>query len=124
MLKQYLKTSARKLKLGHKWVFPMGDDPEHTSKIVSKWLKDNGAKVLEWPSQSPDLNPSKYVWAELKRLVQRRRPTNPTQLHQFCLEEWAKIPAPYCEKLAEGYPKCWTQVQQLKGNAIKYEPRM
>ena len=51
ILKQYLKTSVRKLKLGHKWVFQMDNDPKHTSKVVAKWLK---GKVLEWPSQSPD----------------------------------------------------------------------
>lgn len=30
ILKQHLKT-ARKLKLGHKWVFHMDNDPKHTS---------------------------------------------------------------------------------------------
>ena len=33
----------------------MDNDPKHTSKVVVKWLKDNKVKVLEWPSQSPDL---------------------------------------------------------------------
>ena len=55
ILKQHLKTSARKLKLGHKWVFQMDNDPKHTSKVVAKWLKDNKVKVLEWPSQSLEL---------------------------------------------------------------------
>ena len=39
ILKQHLKTSVRKLKLGHKWVFQMDNDPKHTSKSVAKWLK-------------------------------------------------------------------------------------
>ena len=56
-LKKHLKTSVRKLKLGRKWTFQMDNDPKHTSKVVAKWLKDNKVKVLELPSQSPDLNP-------------------------------------------------------------------
>lgn len=120
ILKQHLKTSARKLKLGRKWVFQMDNDPKHTAKLVRKWLKDSKVNVLEWPSQSPDLNPIENLWAELKRHVRARRPTNLVQLHQFCQEEWAKIPANYCEKLVEAYPKRLTQVIQFKGNATKY----
>ena len=120
ILKQRLKTSVRKLKLGRKWVFQMNNDPKHTSKVLAKWLKDNKVKVWEWPSQSPDLNPIECLWAELKRCERARRPTNLTQLHQLCQEEWAKIHPTYCGKLVEGYPKFLTQVKQFKGNATKY----
>uniref|UniRef100_A0A4W5PRF0 Chromosome 11 open reading frame 54 n=1 Tax=Hucho hucho TaxID=62062 RepID=A0A4W5PRF0_9TELE len=47
ILKQHLKTSVRKLKLGCKWVFQMDNDPKHISKVVAKWLKDNKVKVLD-----------------------------------------------------------------------------
>ena len=86
----------------------MDNDPKHTSK-VAKWLKDNKVKVLEWP-QSPDCNPIENVWTELKKRVRARRPTNLTQLHQLCQEEWTKIHPTYCGK----------QVKQFKGNATKY----
>ncbi|CDQ87323.1 unnamed protein product [Oncorhynchus mykiss] len=102
ILKQHLKTSVRKLKLGRKWVFQMDNDPKHTSKVVAKWLKDNKVKLLEWPSQSPDFNPIEYLWAELKERGRARRPTNLTQLQQLCQEEWAKIHPTYCGKLVEG----------------------
>ena len=86
----------------------MDNDPKHTSKVVAKWLKDIKVKVLEWPSQSPDLNPIENVWAELKKLVRARRHTNLTQLHQLY------------GKLVEGYLKRFTQVKLFKGNATKY----
>jgi hypothetical protein len=36
ILKQHLKTSVRKLKLGCKWVFQMDNNPKHTTKVVAK----------------------------------------------------------------------------------------
>jgi hypothetical protein len=58
ILKQHLKTSVGKLKLGHKQVFQMDNDPKHASKVVAKCLKDNIVKILKWQSQSPDLRPT------------------------------------------------------------------
>ena len=39
ILKQNFKTSVRKLKFGHKWVFQIDNDPKHTSKVMAKWLR-------------------------------------------------------------------------------------
>ena len=94
--------------------------PTILPKLWQKWLKDNKVKVLEWPSQSPDLNLIKHLWAEWKKRMRARRPTNLTQLHQLCQEERAKIHPTYCGKLLEGSLKCLTQVKKCKGNVTKH----
>uniref|UniRef100_A0A8C4S2P9 Tc1-like transposase DDE domain-containing protein n=1 Tax=Erpetoichthys calabaricus TaxID=27687 RepID=A0A8C4S2P9_ERPCA len=63
------------------------EDPKHTSKSTSEWLKKNKMKTLEWPSQSPDLNPIEMLWHDLKKAVHARKPSNKAELQQFCKDE-------------------------------------
>ncbi|KAI4883442.1 hypothetical protein NFI96_005677 [Prochilodus magdalenae] len=52
-----LLPSVRAVKTGRGWVFQHDNDPKHTARITEEWLCKKHIKVLEWPSQSPDLNP-------------------------------------------------------------------
>ncbi|KAF7644058.1 hypothetical protein LDENG_00228710, partial [Lucifuga dentata] len=67
-------------------------DPKHASRSTKEWLKQKKCNVLEWPSQSPDLNSIEMLWKDLKQAVHDRNPTNIPELKLFCKEEWAKIP--------------------------------
>uniref|UniRef100_A0AAY5K9B1 Tc1-like transposase DDE domain-containing protein n=1 Tax=Esox lucius TaxID=8010 RepID=A0AAY5K9B1_ESOLU len=75
--------------------------------------------VLEWPSQSPDLNQIEYLWGDLKRSVRRRCPCNLTDLERFCKEEWANIAMSRCAMLIDSYPKRRAVIKS-KGASTKY----
>uniref|UniRef100_A0A674NUK3 Tc1-like transposase DDE domain-containing protein n=1 Tax=Takifugu rubripes TaxID=31033 RepID=A0A674NUK3_TAKRU len=98
----------------------LDNDPKHASKVVMEWLNQARIKVLEWPSQSPDLNPIENMWTMLKKQVHVRKPTNLTELHQFCQEEWLKIQPETCQKLVDGYQKRLIEVEMAKGHVTKY----
>ena len=92
ILADNLLPSGRALKMGRGWVFQHDNDPKHTAKAAKEWLKNKHIKVLEWPSQPPDLNPIETLWRELKLRVAKRQPRNLKDLERICKEEWTKIP--------------------------------
>ncbi|KAI4900430.1 hypothetical protein NFI96_009934 [Prochilodus magdalenae] len=97
ILDENLLQSALDLRLGRRFIFQQDNDPKHTAKISKEWLQDHSVNVLEWPSQSPDLNPIEHLWRDLKMAVHRRLPSNLMELQRYCKEEWAKLPKESCE---------------------------
>ncbi len=120
ILDENLHQSAQDLRLGRRFTFQQDNDPKHTAKITKEWLHNNSVTVLEWPSQSPDLNPIEHLWRDLKMAVHQRLPSNLTELERICKEEWQRIPKSRCEKLVASFPKRLMAVLNQKGASTKY----
>ncbi|KAG2457851.1 TCB1 transposase, partial [Polypterus senegalus] len=120
ILDENLFQSAIDLRLGRRFIFQQDNDPKQTAKISKEWLQDNSVNVLEWPSQSPDLNPIEHLWRDLKKAVHRRFPSNLMELERCCKEKWAKLAKGRCAKLVASYSKRLEAGIAAKGASTKY----
>ena len=66
---------------GEGFVMQQDNDPKHTSLLCRRYLQskeEQGVlKILEWPSQSPDLNPIELLWEEMNRQIIKKKVSNP-----------------------------------------------
>lgn len=65
-------------------------------------------EVIDWPSQSTDLNPFKLLWGDLKGLFLQEKPTNVVQLKKSYTEEWLKCSQIQNQKLVGRCAKALT----------------
>uniref|UniRef100_A0A9J8DIX4 SET domain-containing protein n=1 Tax=Cyprinus carpio carpio TaxID=630221 RepID=A0A9J8DIX4_CYPCA len=94
--------------------------PAHTAKSTKSWLNDHGVGVLDWPANSPDLNPIENLWSIVKRKMRNKRPKHADELKATVKETWASIPPQQCHKLITSIPRRIEAVIKAKGAPTKY----
>ena len=74
-------------------------------KKYAKDYRRKKHKELEWPSQSPDLNPIEYIWSYMKRQLQSFHAKNNEELKLIIVEIWDQIPLDFCRQLVMSMTK-------------------
>ncbi len=98
------------------------NNPKHTSHSTKEWLKKNKVNVLEWLSQSPDLNPIKMLWTDLsKQFIGGNPPTsqslsgsalrNGLKLLHVIVQDWSAFQEtlPSVTAAKGGHTRYWKQ---------------
>ncbi len=112
--------SADKLYGDADFIFQQDLAPAHTAKGTKSWFNDHGVTVLDWPANSPDLNPIENLWGIVKRKMRDTRPNNADDLKATVKETWASIPPQQCHKLITSMPRRIEPVIKAKGAPTKY----
>ncbi len=60
-LHPFMLSSADQLFKDADFIFQQDLAPAHTTKSTKSWLNDHGVGVLDWPANSPDLNPIENI---------------------------------------------------------------
>lgn len=120
LLQNNLQKSVHKLGLSRRYVFQQDNDPKHTSSIAKNFFKEKKLRVLEWPPQSPDLNPIENLWSIVDNKLKITERTNKNSFFRMLCNEWNKIDVQTTKKLVESMPRRLKAVLDAKGGSTKY----
>ncbi|XP_061520202.1 phosphatidylglycerophosphatase and protein-tyrosine phosphatase 1 isoform X2 [Phycodurus eques] len=94
--------------------------PAHTPRRTKTWFDAHAITVLDWPANSPDLNPIENRWGIIKRKMRGTRPKNKEELTASIMEIWASITPSQCHRLIASMPRHIGAVIKAKGFPTKY----
>ncbi|GET04955.1 transposable element Tcb1 transposase isoform X2 [Rhizophagus clarus] len=73
------------------WHLQQDNDLKHISCVAKDFIARNSINIIDWPSNSLNLNPIGNVWTIMKNNVEKRMPKNISELTKFLTEEWDTI---------------------------------
>jgi len=101
------------------WYFQQDGAPCHrplvVRKYITRWLTKN---ILPHPPQSPDLNPIELIWAQMKRLVEKKNPKNRAELLAAIIDSWNRISREDIRKVIDNLPKKMDKILELDGDLL------
>ncbi len=120
ILEHFMLPSADKLYGDADFIFQQDLAPAHTAKGTKIWFNDHGVTaVLDWPANSPDLNPIENPWGIVKRKMRDTRPNSRWSEGHY-QSNLGFITPEQCHRLIASMPRRIDAVINIKGGPTKY----
>ena len=124
----YTQILGGEMKMSANFLFPRGhfvfqhdNDSKHTARLTRQWLEGHEIKVLDWPAQSPDMNPMEHAFNELKRRLRAgEHPRNLDELWEHTANVWYNFESEYCSNLISTMPQRVQDLIQARGGHTRW----
>ena len=120
LLNSAMFPSVEKLFQNGEYIYQQDNAPCHKAKRVMEFFQRKGVSIMDWPAQSPDLNPIENLWTILKQKVHNSKPSSLDVLWETVNGVWDNIEESIIESLVASMPKRVKAVIAAKGGATRY----
>uniref|UniRef100_H3GN86 Tc1-like transposase DDE domain-containing protein n=1 Tax=Phytophthora ramorum TaxID=164328 RepID=H3GN86_PHYRM len=107
---------------GVDYIYQQDNASIHRSKFTTAFFEEEGIRVLDWPTRSPDLNPIENVWDLMAQIVYHngKQYDSVAELTAAIYVAWEAVDLTYLRKLIDSMPRRCIEVISKQGNTTHY----
>lgn len=105
---------------GRSWIFLQDNAPAHNANTTRTYLANRGIRLIDWPGNSPDLNPIEPLWEMAQRRLSKNLPRNVHQFWELVSHAWLSLPTWMVRRYIMSMPRRLQAVIDAEGGATRY----
>ena len=90
--------------------------------MCKRYFENAEYELMDWPAQSPDLNPIEHAWYLLDKKLRESgvKPTSEADMMEKLEDAWSNIPPSAIKNLIDSMPRRCQAVINSNGGPTKY----
>jgi len=120
LLTEAIPETFEDLDIRSAWLLEDNATPHGTKDVINTKANLKLKKLLDYPANSPDLNPLESLWSYWKTKVKNREPSSLEELEVYAYEEWEKIPLDLIRNYIKSMPNRLSAIIANEGQHTKY----
>jgi hypothetical protein len=107
--------------MGRDFILQQDNARPHIAGIVRNCFNDHNIEVMEWPANSPGLNPIEHLWDTLNKRIREHQPIrNHQYVEELLLQEWELLPQEAISNLIRSMPRRCAELIRVRRGHTSY----